>query len=298
MSEQSKSKSEQGSFFHNETNICPICEAEFHIEQIRTGRGRLNAGDLTEELHRHYNPSAQFGRAYPLLYVYMTCPSCYYSATPADFDSINPEVKSALSNQTDERKKQLTDLLGSLPDLTESRNLLGGIAAALATSICYHLRPAEIAPTIQRGIATLRAAWLCLDYHSQVDSTQNFDALAFMLEQEAASLYRSALAKDTSNAESLLAPSTLGPDQDQNYGYDGVVYLSTLLTFKYGAREPVEERYHQLETCRVAIAKVVGLGKASRNKPAAILNTGRATYEKIFAELKELKPFVKDAKTY
>ncbi len=37
-------------FFSKEEIKCPVCGAAFYREEMRTGRGRLIAGELTEEL--------------------------------------------------------------------------------------------------------------------------------------------------------------------------------------------------------------------------------------------------------
>jgi uncharacterized protein (DUF2225 family) len=55
---------------------CPICENTFHKEELLSGGGRMNAGDLTKELHRIYVPTSKFGAVFPLLYPIVVCPSC------------------------------------------------------------------------------------------------------------------------------------------------------------------------------------------------------------------------------
>ena len=47
---------------------CPVCQRDFEKEEMLTGSGRMNAGDLTDELHRNYIPSEKYGAIYPLIY--------------------------------------------------------------------------------------------------------------------------------------------------------------------------------------------------------------------------------------
>ena len=47
--------------------ICPVCKKLFPREIMRSGNGRMIAGGLTPELHRIYEPSAKYGRIYPLI---------------------------------------------------------------------------------------------------------------------------------------------------------------------------------------------------------------------------------------
>jgi len=56
---------------------CPVCQKEFQREEMLTGSGRLNAGALTEELHRQYIPTARYGKINPLIYAIGACPHCH-----------------------------------------------------------------------------------------------------------------------------------------------------------------------------------------------------------------------------
>ena len=63
-------------FFSKNKIECPICDETFYREEMRTGRGRMIAGDLTKELRRNYEASQQYGEIYPLVYPVTVCPSC------------------------------------------------------------------------------------------------------------------------------------------------------------------------------------------------------------------------------
>ena len=63
------------SYWSKEKVACPVCKKPFEREVMRSGNGRMIAGGLTEELHRIYEPSARFGRIYPLIYEIGCCPN-------------------------------------------------------------------------------------------------------------------------------------------------------------------------------------------------------------------------------
>ena len=67
---------------------CPICDEIFLREELLTGRGRLIAGGLTQELRRLYEPSKLYGKVNPLLYPVTCCPKCFYSAYHDDFSKL------------------------------------------------------------------------------------------------------------------------------------------------------------------------------------------------------------------
>ena len=62
---------------------------------------------------------------------------------------------------------------------------------------------------------------------------------------------------------------------NKNYGYDGALYLSGLLEFKYGQRTDEQKRIETLEADKRSIAKIFGLGKFSKSKPGPLLEIAR-----------------------
>ena len=62
------------SFFAKNKTICPVCGAEFFRENLLSGGGRMNAGNLTPEMHRLYEPTHKYGKVYPLIYSVTVCP--------------------------------------------------------------------------------------------------------------------------------------------------------------------------------------------------------------------------------
>ena len=79
----------------------------------------------------------------------------------------------------------------------------------------------------------------------------------------------------------------LGPDIDKDYGYDGVLYLNGLLDLLYGPKEDKEKRIKNLTTAKRYVAKIFGMGRASKKKPSALLDQARELYESINKELEQ-----------
>ena len=93
--------------------------------------------------------------------------------------------------------------------------------------------------------------------------------------------YQEALEFETTKVESIAGISNFGPDIDKNYGYDGVIYLCGLLEYKYGQQEDIQLRLKKLNESKVAIARIFGLGKSSKNKPGPLLEHARNLYDDI-----------------
>src|SRR6056297_1836255 len=90
-------------FFGKEEIQCPVCEEKFYKETLRTGRGRLIAGDLTRELRRLYEATEKYGEVYPLVYSITVCPECRYATFPGDFTEIPEGTVRKLSETAENR---------------------------------------------------------------------------------------------------------------------------------------------------------------------------------------------------
>ena len=100
--------SEKTTFFSKNPIGCPVCQTSFYKEDLLSGGGRLIAGDLTEELHRTYEPSKKYGELFPLVYAVLVCPSCLYAAYPQDFHEIKEESVEALREQRTPKAERAT----------------------------------------------------------------------------------------------------------------------------------------------------------------------------------------------
>lgn len=272
-------------FFSKKPIECPLCEEKIFREEMRTGRGRQIAGALTKELRRTYEPSKQYGEVFPLIYPITVCPRCLYATYPEDFLELPEKIIETLNSEAEARTAAMADIFPAL-DFTEPRGLAEGIASYVLATMCYEHFPKQFSPRFKAGVSQLRAAWLCQDYHRK-RPTENFDYLANVFYRKARYYYSRAVEGEQDGSEPLSGARSLGPDLDKNYGFDGVLYIAGLLEFQFGPRSDPEMRRKALDRAKRAIARIFGMGKASKNKPAAILDNARDVYELIARELGE-----------
>lgn len=272
-------------FFSKTPITCPVCESNFYREELRTGRGRLNAGELTNELRRTYIPSQKHGEVFPLIYPVTVCPSCYYAAFHQDFAEVPEDAKVLIR---DEEQKRISDTRGLFEavDFAAPRGLEEGCSSYYLAAACYEHFPKEFSPTFKRGLCCLRAAWVCADLHRKRPD-DNFDYLSQIFYRKARFFYAYAVDQEQTGKESLSGSPNLGPDLDKNYGYDGLLYLVGLLEYRFGPSKNPEKRRIALDRAKRTVARIFGMGKASKNKPEAILNNARDVYEEIAKELGE-----------
>lgn len=270
-------------FFSKKPIQCPVCEGKVFREEMRTGRGRQIAGRLTRELRRHFEPSKQYGEVYPLIYPVTVCPHCFYAAYPEDFENVPENVVDALHDEQMQRSEAVSEIFPSL-DFTEPRGLEEGVASYVFATMCYDHFPKQFSPRFKAGVSQLRAAWLCGDLHRK-QPTENFDYLARVFYRKARYYYTRAVEGEQDGTEPLSGAKHLGPDLDKNYGYDGVLYITGLLEYEYGPRSDPDSRRVALDRAKRSVARIFGMGKASKNKPAAILDNAREVYEAIAKEL-------------
>jgi uncharacterized protein len=272
-------------FFSKSAQICPLCETSFYREELLTGSGRMIAGALTEELRRLYEPSKKFGEVNPLVYHILVCPSCYFAAGPGDFFEVPDKIKPGLRDGAEQRVKSAQVLFENI-DFNQPRGLIEGIAAYFLSIICYDSYPKDAAPTIKQGISALRSAWTCSDLHRKLPS-DNWDYLAANFFRKARFFYNRAVELEQNGKETVSGVRNLGPDLDKNYGFDGVLYIAGLLEFKYGDKQDKEQRLAAITRSKRAVARIFGMGRASKNKPAAILENAKELYDRMARELAE-----------
>jgi len=264
---------------------CPVCGAVFRKEELLSGGGRLIAGKLTEELHRLYDPSVKFGEIFPLVYQSIVCPECWFSSMEPDFSLLPKENAKILLDDAKKRIKE-TRLVFPNADFNENRTLMEGAASQYLTLRCYDFYNKQTSPTIKQGIASLRCAWL-LDELDKKYKEQHYDWLGVLFRKKAQYLYNEALAREQSGKETLSGLKVFGPDTDKNYSYEGMLYICAYLRYKYGPAHNAEERKSSLEDARRTIAKLFGMGKASKDKPGAFLELARKLYDTLNEELSD-----------
>ena len=266
-------------FQKKEPIVCPICGTIFNKEELYTGRGRLNADKFTNELHWLYKPSAKFGEIFPLVYVAIVCPECWFASMETDFTILPASGHDKARDDCDKRMKEASLIY---PDLNfrENRTLMEGAASQYLVLRCYDYYNKDASPTIKQGLASLRCAWLQDELHKKYPG-QHYDWLANLFRRKAEYLYNEALAREQSGKETLSGMKAFGPDTDKNYGYEGMLYLCSYLRYNFGVSRNAEERKKNLEDARRTISKLFGMGKSSKDKPGAFLEHARTLYDTI-----------------
>jgi uncharacterized protein (DUF2225 family) len=274
-------------FFSKNALQCPVCMTRFHREEMHSGGGRLSAGRLKDDLRRMYEPSKKYGELTPLIYVILTCPSCYFSSLPEDFNQVSQQSKQVLEGETGARRNTAFLIFDAI-DFSQPRGLSEGISSYLFAIMTYEHFEKRFSPTIKRGICSLRAAWLCDDMHRKFPG-ENYDLVSEIFYKKARFYYKTAIDREQKGEELLTGVKNMGPDIDKNYGYEGLLYLAGLLDYIYGPKKDVQKRIEHLVTIKRTISKIHGVGKASKDKPSTILEKAKALYDNVSQELKSLQ---------
>jgi uncharacterized protein (DUF2225 family) len=280
-----KPKEAKITFQSKEEYTCPVCNTVFNREELLSGSGRLIAGTLTDELHRHYEPSARYGEIFPLVYVATVCPKCWFASMDKDFSDF-PKSGNMMAEKDTEGRIADTKLIFPNTDYRNPRDIFSGTASLYLVLRCYEYFPKEFSPTIKQGIVSLRAGWMFEELDKKFPG-QHYDWLSQLFRKKAAYFYNEAIRKEQRGKETLSALKIFGPDTDKNYGYDGALYLTALLKFKYSFRDNPALRVSALEEAKRTIAKIFGVGKSSKDKPGPLLEHARNLYENISKDLNE-----------
>ncbi len=278
--EKQDESSAKVSYFAKDETVCPICEEKFKIEKMLSGRGRLNAGSLTDELRRLYIPTPKYGVVNPLYYIIITCPNCFYSAYEQDFKNIPPTNIDKLRNDIVKRKKFVYDSFGPV-DFKKERKLLEGLVSLIMAQYTYAFFPQKVAPTTKIAISALRAAWLATDLENE-KKDKFYSELKNGLYKKAYTYYAKAFSLLNSGKENVEAAGFLGPDLDKNYGFNGFLFLYGVLLYKYGLSE-IEDNSEKLRVAsdvKAIIGRIFGSGKSSKDKNVQFLDMSKDLYEK------------------
>ncbi len=259
---------------------CPVCKKDFPKEEMLTGSGRMNAGPLSEELHRSYLPSQRYGKVFPLIYAIGACPNCYSAFLWNDFKDIQDQASLDRVYDSMEKRKAAVEAVFPHFNLTRNRNLLDGAAMYYLAILSYDEVDLAYIPTIKRAILTLRLAWLCNDLDAECPG-HNYKVAAEIFYKKSLFFYQQAVINETNRSEKSSTMANFGPDTDKNYGWDGVIYLCGLLEFKYGQKEDQALRLKKLDESKIAIARIFGLGKSSKEKPGPLLEHSRNLYDEL-----------------
>lgn len=272
-------------FYSKEQIECPVCSTKFNREELHSGGGRLIAGNLTDELRRLYEPSAKYGEVFPCIYNMTVCPKCLFTSFPQDFRTPGKELINSLLEAMEDRYVRIQQLFANF-DFNKDRTLNEGAASYYLGLMCYELFDTKSSPRIKQAICAIRAAWL-FDELGKKYPEENYKYVSDLFYKKATFLYRYAIELESSGKEMIAGLKSFGPDTDKNYGYDGVIYMSILLEYKYGSQNDAETRKKRLEYLKFSLARMFGLGKSSKKKPGPLLEAARTLYEQLKEELNE-----------
>lgn len=279
---KSSQNQRKATFRSKDTTTCPVCGETQQKEQMFQGGGRLIAGKLTKELRRLYEKNKKFGRLNPNDYAIVVCPKCHYASMQRDWEQLNGEEISRLKQQSNDRKVHIDKIFGQV-DFHDDRNIVLGAASYLLAIDCYQNRNPNTAPTPKKAICALRAAWYFADLHNEF-ADFHFDEVRDLLYQKATIWYGKTMEVMQSGSEPVESvPGGLGPDTDNNWGFDGVIYLNAYLTVKFKDKitDNDDEKLEMLVKAKRMLAKLYGSGKSSKSKPSAILDMAREQYDEL-----------------
>ncbi len=269
--------------------VCPVCDYEFYIEKLR-GK-RVNAGEIDDELRRQYVPMKEYGKVYPLVYPVVVCPDCLYATYGYDFNKIKPKQKIEIEETQETRRKYIDVMFGEELDFEDRRTLKHGIASYVLAMNCYSYMPADMAPTFKRGLSALRAAWL-LDTLTKEDP-ENEKKYAYLRDTfylKAEHYYAKSIIFEQKGKERLEMVENLGPDTDNDYQYDGVKYISSVLSYKLSFLDPdLESRIQKYTSLKSTMGRLFGFGRSSKEKPGPILEKAKELYDSLQQSIKELE---------
>lgn len=274
------------SYWSKDKCICPVCKKSFEKEVMLSGNGRMIAGGLTDELHRIFEPSARFGKVYPLIYEIGVCPHCYTALLWNDFKELkNKDAINNLFERREDRKSKVSTIFPYF-NLKRERTLFDGCAMYYLALLTYSAVDKDLLPTMKSAFLSLRLAWLTEELNG-VCPGYNYDYISQVFYKKALFFYQQAVINETQRIEKSSTLSNFGPDMDKNYGWDGVVYLCGLLEYKYGQKEDIQLRLKKLNESKTAIARIFGLGKSSKAKPGPLLEKSRDLYDMLSKELND-----------
>jgi len=265
------------SFFKKTPVKCPVCGTSNRVEELLTGRGRLNAGELTPELRRLYEETKQYGKVTPIVYPLITCHKCFYSAFPDDFLRVPGPSVVKLEKHKETRLNMIKETIGDV-DFEMARDVRLGTAGYILATHSYSFFDEHFAPTFKRGLSALRASWLLTDLFDE-SKDEKYLYMASIFHQKAAYYYEKTIELEQKGKELLSGVRHFGPDTDKNYGYDGVKYIACYLKYSLAPlEEELELRVEKYLEIKRILGRLFGLGTSSKEKPGPLLDIAKNMY--------------------
>jgi uncharacterized protein (DUF2225 family) len=273
-------------FFTKENLKCPICKGIVKEEILRQGRGRLNAGDLKEDLRRDYVPSKKYGKIYPLIYTIIVCPQCWFAASKEDF--VNSSYYYEEINDFQQQRKEQVLLLMKVDniDFNQSRDLKSGCLSFFLALHCYNFLKREKVIDFYKGLCALRASWCISDLFDK-EQDKDFSYLSFYFRYLASISYEAFLTgMGNSHIEEV---AFFGPDIDHDFGYKGMIYMNSLLSYEFiDLIKEDKAKHEKIIKLKRKVSHIFGIGKKSKKSPSLFLEKVYLIYGKIKDKSKQL----------
>ena len=193
------------SYWSKDKCNCPVCKKAFDREVMRSGNGRMIAGSLTDELHRNFEPSAKYGRVYPLIYEVGVCPFCYTALLWNDFTEKIPQDNLDRLYEHTEKRRQACENIFPYFNFKRQRTLYEGVAMYYLALMSYDDLNVELLPTMKQAIISLRLACLSNDLNLRC-ANHNFDIVSQMFYSKALYFYQQAVVAETERTEKKFYP--------------------------------------------------------------------------------------------
>lgn len=285
----------KNSYLVKEPLICPACRTSFQREEMLTGRGRLIAQNLQIDLRRTYSYKEDQEVVNPLFFNTATCPNCLTSLFHQDFAIVaqKPELIELLREKTLFRKEMLTSFKSIYPlSFKKARNpFLGACSLALASETYQHIKYHRINSITKSALCALRASWLFSDsvllFPKQETILKDISQKYY---QKASLIFASALELVSEKQLESVTSFYFGPDLDNNYSFDGFIYIAIYLQYYHSHSLSKSEKLNLYSKLKAYLSRAFGLGKASREKPSNIINLIRDLYTEINQTLESLEP--------
>ncbi len=274
-------------FFSKHTITCPSCKTEFNKEELQTGRGRINAGELTVELRRLYIPTQKFGIVNPLIYPIIVCPNCLLAGYANDFQKFDADMIPNIQADAGNRHEMIKKAFGRELDFREFRDTPEGLASYMLGFASTIFLPRVMSPTARRGLYALRAAWLAGDLYKQ-SGLEHFKELSDAMYYQAYVNYDRALELQIRSIEPFDGFAWMGPDIDTNFGYDGLLYIISYLSMMFLDKLQPEARIAKIGNVKRVLSRIFGVGKIAKSKPQVLIVNAKNLYHQANNILEEL----------
>lgn len=284
-----RGKNTKTTFFEKKPRECPFCLTEFYHEGLLTGNARIIAGPLRDDLRRIYEKSNKYGKVYPLIYVVTVCPKCLYASFSEDFLFADTSRADEVLSEQYNRRRYIEDFFGHDIDFTKNRDLLTGAASYFLAMSGYYWHTKDVFPTLKKALSSLRLSWTLEDLATERPN-DNYDKLIPFFQYKASELYTKAIGMMQTGEEIHDKVKSFGPDIDNNFGYEGMLYMGACLALSSSIFMPDKAvRLTVLEDAKMKISRVFGSGKSSKSKPGPLLDKIRDLRVSIINEIETLK---------